>query len=118
MRGVVGVAPVQPLPVYEVRATGAALPALARSHLLQLLEAVQIVLAVGRRALDVERRRFYETAAMGTSSAAPDRAIADRLVIDVIRKAFDEDVARDGPGIAFVGLKVGRRAPPVDVLPG
>ena len=41
---------VQPLPVDEIRAARAALAALVAGHLLELLEAVKIVVAVGRRA--------------------------------------------------------------------
>jgi hypothetical protein len=60
MRRVASVAAMQPLPVNEVGAASAAFPALIRRHLFQLLEAVEIVVAVGRRALDVEGRRLLE----------------------------------------------------------
>jgi hypothetical protein len=46
----------QPLPVDEISAASATLSALVRRHLLELLEAMKIVVAVGRRARDVERR--------------------------------------------------------------
>src|SRR6266851_1497018 len=39
------------------------------------------------------------------------------LVVDVIWKALDENVASDGPGITVVDLEIGCSAPPVDSLP-
>jgi hypothetical protein len=60
MRCVASVAAMQPLPIDEVNAASAAFAALIRRHLFELLEAVEIVLAVCRRALDVEGLRLLE----------------------------------------------------------
>jgi hypothetical protein len=60
MCGIALVTAVQTLPVDEISPARSAFAALVRRHLLQLLEAVQIVVAVSRRAFDVERRRFLE----------------------------------------------------------
>src|SRR4051812_30239425 len=54
------VAAMQPFPVDEVSAAGAAFAPLVGRHLLELLEAVQIVVAIGRRAFDVEGRWLLE----------------------------------------------------------
>lgn len=63
LEGVDSVAPVsamQPLPVDEVRTAGTALAPLIWGHLLQLLEAVQFIVAIGRRALDLKRERLLK----------------------------------------------------------
>lgn len=48
----------------------------------------------------------------------PIEQLPIELVVDFVGKAFDEDIARDRPGIAVIRLQIGRRTPPVHTLPG
>ncbi|MCY4460663.1 MAG: hypothetical protein OXC26_09770 [Albidovulum sp.] len=72
------VAHVQSIPVYKVSAAVPTLPALLIGHLPQLLEAMEIVLAVRRCKLDVEPRRLLEFGNSDRLSSGHDQAAIDQ----------------------------------------
>ena len=72
------VADVQPIPVYKVSTALPALPAFFVGHLLQRSKAMQITLAVRRRALDVELRRFLKLENSDFLNSGHDQSEIDR----------------------------------------
>ena len=115
--GVSDFALVQAMPVDEVGSAGSATPAIGLRHLARRLEAMQVVVAIRRRALDLERLWFLELGHFPSSLKRTLQELAIEIARYIERKPFEEHIARDLPRVFVILLEVGRGTPPVDVLP-